>query len=171
MNDALEAVLKRRSTIEAEMAHLRQRIAFLEKEIPDLDTAERVLRRLAAQDEDGGDDGGDTGKPEGTPAVSEMIMMVLAEAHAHDKEGMTPQGMLEVIRGLWWPTATTDSVGPIAWRMWKQNKLGKDGSVYFRLDRDAIWHAARQAPSGVSERQMKDMGIIPEHARVVTREG
>lgn len=139
MRDALDAIQKRRSAIEAEIAHLRQRVSFLEKELPDLDAAERVLLKLASDSVDADkNDEVDTGKPEGTPPVSEMIQLALQNAHRHGKEGLTPQGILEVVRAAWWPSASTDSVGPIAWRMWKQGKLGKEGSVYFRLDRDDV---------------------------------
>lgn len=150
METALDAILKRRAAIDAEVEFLRQRIALLEKERPDLEAAERVLRRLAA----GVDEGDkaeemDTGKPDGIPPVSEMILLSLAHAHRNGQEGLTPQGLLEVIRSAWWPNVTTDSVGPIAWRMWKNSKLGKEGSMYFRLDRNSISREMKETPTAM----------------------
>ena len=123
------------------------------------------------QDEGAKADAAETGKPEGTPPVSEMILLALANAHRHGEAGLVPQGLLEVIRAAWWPNATTDSVGPIAWRMWKTGKLGKEGTLYFRLDRNEIWRKKNEAPAdrhpqGASELS-GESGTSPELARKV----
>jgi hypothetical protein len=44
---------------------------------------------------------------------------------------MEPKDITAKIREQWWPDAPSQSVGPIAWRMWKkEGRLVKDGNLY-----------------------------------------
>jgi hypothetical protein len=59
-----------------------------------------------------------------------MILALLREAHAHGKAGLEPREMQISISKRWWPTVKSEDVGPTAWRMWKDGRLGKVGSTY-----------------------------------------
>jgi hypothetical protein len=68
---------------------------------------------------------------ERTPTVPEMILSVLLRPHLLDDPGMEPKDITAKIREKWWPDAPSQSVGPIAWRMWKkEGRLVKDGNLY-----------------------------------------
>ena len=57
-----------------------------------------------------------------------MILAVLREATGQGKPGLEPREMMISISKRWWPTVKSKDVGPTAWRMWKDGRLGKEGS-------------------------------------------
>jgi len=118
-------------------------IEELEAEDRELTIAERVLLRFSQ----GGDAaeaakqpelpiqgestlGGRAVKPDNIPTMPEMIIEALKLAESQGAPGLEPNGMVSYIRGRWWQDAPTESVGPIAWRMWKRGELLKEGARY-----------------------------------------
>ena len=70
-------------------------------------------------------------KPDGTPTMPDMIFEALQDGQIHGRKGLEPKDIALYIAGRWWPDVTINSVGPIAWRMYKQGRLTKRGSKYF----------------------------------------
>lgn len=87
-------------------------------------------------------------KPDGTPAVPEMILEVLLRPHLLGDPGMEPKEITAKIRERWWPDAPTSSIGPIAWRMWKEGRLRKFGAAYSMLEDDNLVRSAAEIPDG-----------------------
>jgi len=136
-NDSINLISARRAQIDREMAALRQREKVLQAELAELDQAERVLVRLSGQsglaisaEVLSQDAEAPVGKPEGTPTVTKMITIALREALKLGLDGMEPKQLVEYIAQKWWPNVRTVDVGPIAWRMWKNGQLRKDGTIY-----------------------------------------
>jgi hypothetical protein len=130
--DSFELLRFRRKEIAAEVHDLNLRLQALSAEDSELAAAEKVLLRFGAvardTDEPVSEMGG--GKPPGTPTTPNMILALLREAHAHGKAGLEPREMQISISKRWWPTVKSEDVGPTAWRMWKDGRLGKVGSTY-----------------------------------------
>ncbi|MFI5016029.1 MAG: hypothetical protein ACHQAY_27150 [Hyphomicrobiales bacterium] len=132
-------VSARRKTVEARIAELRSEMQALEAELPELITAERVLLRLAGIEVPSPPSAGPDvqedeqftkGKPENTPPMTEMIFEALNDAAKRGAPGLEPSGIASYIRGKWWSNAPSTAIGPIAWRMWKRNQIGKRGDLY-----------------------------------------
>ena len=159
----LTRIQARRKSIAAEMAEIQQELEALTKEDNELAIAERVLIRLslksgaeeaaeqvtgevsaAAEKEPSG------GKPAGLPPVPDMILEALRHAFTHGAPGLEPNGILSYIKGRYWPEATTNKVGPIAWRMWKHDQLDKRGSIY-RLPKEEREKILMAEPSQTTE--------------------
>jgi hypothetical protein len=83
-------------------------------------------------------------KPINIPAMPDMIREALKHAVDRGVHGLTPAEMLAYIRNKYWPEATTNKVGPIAWRMHRRNQLLKRGQVY-RLPREPEKRSAESA--------------------------
>jgi hypothetical protein len=66
----------------------------------------------------------------GTPTTPNMIVMLLKEAAGQGKPGLEPREMQMIIARRWWPSVKSEDIGPTAWRMWKEGRLAKDGSLY-----------------------------------------
>ena len=162
MQDALALISNRKKEVaedrertERHLAGLKARLDRLEHELSRLVGAEEVIRQLMGSDGDSPptqtfDLSGESalkdaeetvarGKPPGTPPMPEMIEEALAHSHSRGAPGLPPSGLVSDIRGRYWPEVEVTSVGPIAWRMWKRGQIGKDGSIYFRLDRDRLY--------------------------------
>ncbi|WP_316173847.1 MULTISPECIES: hypothetical protein [unclassified Bradyrhizobium] len=139
--DPYAMLLHRRKEIAAEIERHRAHIEALESEDQELATAERVLSRFGSVQPDLVMADGDrvllvqtkhaSGKPEGTPTTPNMIFALLREAFAQGKQGLEPKEMQMAIARRWWPSVKSEDVGPTAWRMWKEGRLGKDGSIYY----------------------------------------
>lgn len=69
-------------------------------------------------------------KPDGLPSVAKMIVSVLEEAAADGYHGFRPCDLAEIVRKTWQRDVQTKVVNTIAWKMAKDGKLVKDGSVY-----------------------------------------
>lgn len=126
---------ERRKLIRTEIAAYRAEIEALETEDQELAAAERVMSRFVAEGaveaepvKDG--EAQPTGKPAGTPTTPNMILSLLREAAAQGKPGLEPREMQMAISKRWWPSVKSEDVAPTAWRMWKDGRLVKSGSVY-----------------------------------------
>jgi hypothetical protein len=129
--DSYELLRSRRKEIAAEVHDLREQLAALENEDAELASAERVLARFGVVPNDtkalpttG------SGKPPNTPTTPNMILALLREAVAQGKAGLEPREMQISISKRWWPSVKSEDVGPTAWRMWKDGRLAKAGSLY-----------------------------------------
>lgn len=130
----------RRKEIAAESHDLRAKLQALDDEDAELASAERVLSRFGNAEPDfimyDGDkvligEAKSSGKPVGTPTTPNMILALLREAMAQGKLGLEPKDMQISISKRWWPAVKSEDVGPTAWRMWKDGRLGKEGALYY----------------------------------------
>ena len=147
---SLNLILRRRSEIETALADMVKRMEELRKELPDLETAERVLRKLTPSV--GVERYPSTeisGKPDNIPTMPEMISEAIRSQDFLEL-GMEPKDILKFIADKWWPDVRSELVGPIAWRMAKRGQLVKDGSRY-RLPYEEIGPA--QSKSGEAAEQ------------------
>jgi hypothetical protein len=69
-------------------------------------------------------------KPGGLPTMPEMIVQALKVAQANGGVGLEPKDITAYIANRWWPTVKSESVGPIAWRMFSRKELEKHGDLY-----------------------------------------
>jgi hypothetical protein len=121
----------RRKEIAAVVHDLKDQLEKLAAEDEELASAERVLARFGGIEEPEPEaSSSSNGKPVGTPTTPNMILALLKEAIAQGKAGLEPKDMQMTIARRWWPTVKSEDVGPTAWRMWKDGRLDKDGSVY-----------------------------------------
>jgi hypothetical protein len=72
-------------------------------------------------------------KPPGTPTTYEMILAALLEAQERGLRGLMPKDIGEFIRQKWWPHLKDSSVGPAAWRMYKEDLLQKSSAGLYML--------------------------------------
>ena len=131
--DSFALLRYRRKEIAGEVHDLRAKLQALEVEDEELALAERVLSRFGEIPEEvevGTEAPASNGKPPGTPTTPNMIMALLREASAQGKPGLEPREMQISISKRWWPTVKSEDVGPTAWRMWKDGRLDKAGSLY-----------------------------------------
>jgi len=123
------------------LKHRRQQIAEeiakLQAEDAELELAEVVMGRFVDEDTVysptvtvASPPSDSKGKPVGTPTTPNMILALLREAVAHGRAGLEPKEMQITISKRWWPGAKSEDIGPTAWRMWKEGRLTKAGSVY-----------------------------------------
>lgn len=151
-SDVTDRLCDRLNDVEDEIERLSERIAALRAEAIDIKTAQRVINSIQI---DGDEETNFTSnvamrtddlktaisglkklelarkqKPANVPPVPDMIHKVVANAQAAGFDGLEPRLILKEIQRIWWPDATSESVGPIAWRMSKQGRLVKDGPVY-----------------------------------------
>jgi hypothetical protein len=131
--DSILLLRERRKAIAAELHDLDERATALKAEDTELATAERVFARFVepgtaepkeAMEADAG------GKPQNTPTTPVMILTLLKDAERQGKPGLEPRQMLLGITKRWWPAVKSEDVAPTAWRMWKEGRLSKDGSLY-----------------------------------------
>jgi len=69
-------------------------------------------------------------KPVGIPTVPNMIMEALLVASDNGMYGMEPSHVTAFIRDNYWPSVQSQNVAPTMWRMARDGKLTKNGSVY-----------------------------------------
>jgi hypothetical protein len=127
----------------------RDVLTALEAQERDLEVAERVLAALeedtepvAAPEEAAPTAAESTGKPEGIPTMPEMIFEALKDAKARGLKGLEPKDITAFIAGKWWPDVKINNVGPIAWRLYKSERLAKRQSKYRLPDEWAETNAA-----------------------------
>jgi hypothetical protein len=130
--DSFALLRARRREIADEAKELRSRLAGLEAEDTELESAEKVLLRFGAVPSEpvARPTSEFSGKPEGTPTTPNMILALLREAQGQGKAGLEPKEMQITISKRWWPSVKSEDVGPTAWRMWKDGRLAKVGSLY-----------------------------------------
>ena len=140
----LKVVQIRRRVISQKIAQQREVLAALEAQERDLEVAERVLMSLDI--EDGLEEGLEptpapantnnttttepAGKPEGIPTMPEMIIEALKDAKARGLKGLEPKDITAFIAAKWWPDVRINNVGPIAWRLYKSERLNKRNANY-----------------------------------------
>lgn len=172
-HEHLSLITSRREAIEQEIIFLNNRIARLKAELPDLAVAERVLMNLVEMEGKSAamvsgsfalsgtlkppdpippeppepiDPQGSTRKPDGIPTMPDMILTILTDEYAKGVRGLEPREMTNIISHRWYPGVTTDSVGPIAWRMFKRGQLRKDGALYLLPQASAAADLKNPAP-------------------------
>jgi hypothetical protein len=129
--DSFALLRYRRKEIAAEVHDLRVKLQALEREDGELASAERILARFGpAPDEAETASVPGDGKPTNIPTTPSMIIALLREAAGQGKPGLEPREMQISISKRWWPTVKSEDVGPTAWRMWKEGRLAKSGSLY-----------------------------------------
>ena len=131
----------RRSQIEQEMEQLRSRANELEAELEELGIAERVLARLSGAS---GAKVGTAVKPKpksaseaqaaGSPTMPVMIFTVLKEAYRQGLKGLEPKDISDRIDAKGWGPINRDVIRTRTWRLARDQKLRKVGSVYSLLD-------------------------------------
>jgi hypothetical protein len=131
--DSIHLLRERRKAIAAELHDLDERASALKAEDAELATAERVFARFvepSASETKEPVEVGTGGKPQNTPTTPVMILTLLKDAQRQGKKGLEPREMLLGITKRWWSTVKSEDVAPTAWRMWKEGRLAKDGSLY-----------------------------------------
>ena len=128
----------RRAKIEAEIAaettrfekieqEHKSRLLDLEAELQELSVAERVFAKLTK--EISGTElemqEAPTTKPDDAPTVPEMVREALKHAKELGSPGLKPAEILSFIQGKWWPSAVSNQVGPVVWRMGEKGFLLK----------------------------------------------
>ncbi len=167
MPDALQLVAARRAKLTETVTALKFRLTKAEDDLRRLNEAAEVLLQLlkdegdylpmlepdAAPANDATNKGTDEpkGKPPGTPPMSEMILEALETTHRMGGPGLQPTGMASFIQGRYWRGAEVTNVGPIAWRMWKRSQIGKEGSIYFRVDRARLYPSHPELEGDLAE--------------------
>ena len=137
MAEVTESDIRERfAEVDELMARHEAALAYLKQEREELATAIRVFERFGNRPDIGSDIlpakplQEDIKKPAGIPPMPNMILNVLGGAMLVDGSWMEPKTIADQIRNQWWPEAPQTSVGPIAWRMWKEGRLKKEGSLY-----------------------------------------
>jgi hypothetical protein len=131
MTDSVILLRYRREAIAVQRKELDEQATALKIEDAELETAERVLARFEPTTEaKGTEEPSAGGKPQNTPTTPVMILTLLKDAERQGKPGLEPREMLLGITKRWWPSVKSEDVAPTAWRMWKEGRLSKDGSLY-----------------------------------------
>jgi hypothetical protein len=141
-DDMLTRITARRRHVETEIARMLREVEALKAELPDLDAAERVARRLAgeggspasASDQSEAATAAEAvaglAKPPNTPTIPEMIRAALLDGLEHGHKGLEPRDITTYIAAKWWPNAPGAAISPICWRMWQRDQLEKVGTQY-----------------------------------------
>ena len=72
-------------------------------------------------------------KPPGTPTTYEMVLEALRDAERRGLSGLAPKDIGVFIKQKWWPHLKGSSVGPAAWRMYKDKQIRREGDLYALL--------------------------------------
>ena len=72
-------------------------------------------------------------KPPGTPTTHDMILAALRDAESRGLPGLAPKDIGVFIKQKWWPHLKGSSIGPAAWRMYKDKEIRREGGVYAPL--------------------------------------
>ncbi len=126
---------RRRDEVIQEINLIQKRRSELEKELAELETAERVIARLSGAErspigetDERKPETPSGGKPEGIPTMPKMIMEALTAYDPFD--GAKPRAVRDWIADCYWSGVKVDSVASILWRMWKRGQLEKKDSHY-----------------------------------------
>lgn len=141
-NEPLDMIVKRRNEIAAAISDYTTKIDDLRKELPDLDVAERVLKRLSPSADEGpittvfmtlgaqlAEKDANKIKPADIPTMPEMIIEAIKNID-HGHVGLMPADVVKYIAHTYWSGVRPELVGPIMWRMAKEGRLSKVGSRY-----------------------------------------
>lgn len=72
-------------------------------------------------------------KPTGTPTTHDMILEALRDAESRGLASLAPKDIGAFIKQKWWPHLKGSSIGPAAWRMYKDKEIRKEGDGYAPL--------------------------------------
>ncbi|MEM7058630.1 MAG: hypothetical protein AAF557_13645 [Pseudomonadota bacterium] len=134
-------IQNRRREVTDELSRIDQQKAKLEKELADLETAERVIASLtgatgvASGEADAARSQKASGaKPKGIPTMPEMIGEALLELEKQPSfevmGGVEPKDVKEWIATNYWPDVNGDSIASVMWRLAKEQRIFKTGSLY-----------------------------------------
>jgi len=137
----LSIIREKRQSLADKIAAREEELARLQKELADFEAAERVLisigednsrahERLANGTPSPSIRPSDGRKPRGLPTVPEMIIKALEAALNNGQQGLSSPEILAYVRQNIWQDARPNDVISTAWRMWKHDKLRKDGKIY-----------------------------------------
>jgi hypothetical protein len=132
----LKMIQDKRRAISRQIVQQREVLTTLEAQERDLEIAERVLASLDAEPEPEMEvtltaaDLVVGGKPEGIPTMPDMIFEALKDAKARGLKGLEPKDITAFIAAKWWPSVKINNVGPIAWRLYKNERLTKRQAKY-----------------------------------------
>ncbi len=127
---------RRREEVSQEITRLQKQLAEMEKELVELDTAERVISRLsgaergapgAADEHESETPSGE--KPEGIPTMPQMITEALT-FYCRVQGRAKPRDVRDWIKRKYWRDVKGETVSSILWRMWKRGDLEKIGTQY-----------------------------------------
>ena len=152
----LKMVQYKRRVISQKITQQREILAALEAQAHDLEITERVLVELESSPEPElalepettippvpqnialvANDLLVGGKPEGIPTMPDMIFEALRDAKARGLRGLEPKDITAFIAAKWWPGVKINNVGPIAWRLYKNERLNKRQAKYRLPDDNA----------------------------------
>lgn len=133
MTDALATIRARMRIVQDDIRTLNAEINELLAEVKDLTIAEKVLMRLSPNADESDEEiertpSGAPVKPAGIPTMPEMIVDALRSTT--NPFGLSPKDIMEFIAAKYWPDVRSELVGPIAWRMAKEGRLVKNGTIY-----------------------------------------
>lgn len=123
----IETILRRQREVAAAMEKLRV-------ELEELETTIRVLKRYSAAN-GASDDGSKLGppRPEGTPSLFEMTALVLKDAMAGGKPGLTGREIVADIGKRYWPGVKPQQILPPIYSFAKRGRLRKTEKGVFLL--------------------------------------
>lgn len=136
LSESASRILARHAAVSSRLTEIDAEREALRAEYGELDIAIRVLRRFDAP---------------GSPPVSEAFppslaivptgehpqtvpAMILAALKSATSSGITPSEAIEFIRAQYRPDVDPNHVRPAIWRMWKDNRVAKDGDRYYHLN-------------------------------------
>lgn len=146
MSGPVDMIAERLAALETQMASLELGLKALREERDELLVAVRVIRRFSGEereiavamvigdqkkgpsaslDEDARIERGERATQRAEKTTPQMILEILA-----DHEVMNSKQLLEEVQKRYWPDAPSSSVGPTAWRMWKDGRLTKGDAGY-----------------------------------------
>jgi TolA-binding protein len=136
--DTLNLITVRRAEVEQQLDRLQSQSAKLQQELADLQTAERVLNNLtgAKRSTSGEADkskpkNASEARPTGAPAMPVMIFTVLREAYRQGRVGLEPREIADAVDAKeGWGPINRDVIRTRTWRLAKDGKIKKDGTVY-----------------------------------------
>jgi hypothetical protein len=143
----LKMIQEKRRAVSRQIVQQREVLTALETQERDLEIAERVLVSLDAEEESDAAPENvappeSSGKPDGLPTMPEMIIEALKDAKARGLKGLEPRDITNFIAAKWWPDVKINNVGPIAWRLYKSERLAKRQAKYRLPDDIAAVHVA-----------------------------
>lgn len=164
MSGPVDMIAERLATLEAQIASHELSLKVLREERDELLVAVRVIRRFSGEErevavamvigdhrkglaaslnEDARVEQEERAIQRAAKTTPQMILEILA-----DHQVMNPRDLLGEVQKRYWPDAPSSSVGPTAWRMWKDGRLtkGDDGYSLPNEERPAV------SPADPSER-------------------
>jgi hypothetical protein len=135
MSHDLSLIFIRFQEVEQEIARLKDRLADMESERGELETAGRVVARLSGAGWPPAGSGNESkqeeasgAKPEGLPPVTEMILQIMEDEYRRTLGGVEPKNVARAIAEKWWPDVKGTYVSTTMWRMAqpKDGRLHKD---------------------------------------------